>query len=127
LAALYKPAQNDDDEAKFVVITRPSTDATSWIHDRMPVCLTSAQASVWLDESKTWNDVNELLDRCDIELSAVPVSTFVSQTGHDGPECRRQVDPSEVQATQASPAKRRRLDDGKNRKITQFFSVSPKK
>ncbi len=77
------------------IITTNANRLTSTIHDRMPVILEPQDYDRWLDNS--YSDVaalQSLLAPNEVEpLRADPVSTFVNQVRHEGPECVAPMDP----------------------------------
>lgn len=80
----------DGEEIKTcTIITTEANDVLKPIHDRMPVILTKEAESVWLDPAI--QDPAKLLPLLTPyptdEMVAHPVSTWVNNPEHDGPEC----------------------------------------
>jgi len=75
-------------ESCALVTTRPN-ELMQRIHDRMPVLLTIAQCETWLDPKVT--DPAALAPLLEpspaADLQALAVSTYVSNSRHEGPAC----------------------------------------
>lgn len=71
------------------LITTDASPSTRAIHDRMPVILAETDYVLWLDEQIASRDrLLPLLKPCDDpRLEALPVSTFVNNPRHEGPQC----------------------------------------
>ena len=71
------------------VITCEPNDLMRPIHHRMPVLLDAAACERWLDPATT--DLGRLAPLLQpapaATMTAVPVSTYVSNARHEGPEC----------------------------------------
>jgi putative SOS response-associated peptidase YedK len=79
------------------VITSPPNDLMSPIHHRMPVMLSPDQFEPWLDPTTTSSDsLGALLHPAlSATMSAVAVSTYVSNVRHEGPACLAPAEPNE--------------------------------
>lgn len=65
------------------IVTTEANEMAAQIHDRMPVILDSADFDAWLDPA-----VDSQLHPFPAErMSVRPVSTFVNNVRHEGPEC----------------------------------------
>ncbi|KAI8816356.1 uncharacterized protein EV422DRAFT_546407 [Fimicolochytrium jonesii] len=73
----------------YTIITTSSSNALSWLHDRMPAILRSEEeVDKWLDpNTKFTDDIARLIRPTEEGLSWYPVSKFVSKTGNDSVEC----------------------------------------
>lgn len=73
-------------ELNFAVITATARGALTQVHDRMPLVLDPRHYAAWLDP--TTPEPEELLKPVEAEPDRLyPVSTFVNDPKHDGPEC----------------------------------------
>ena len=73
----------------FTVLTTDPCPATAAIHDRMPVLLDAAAHELWLDpEFPDTAHLQHLLRPWEEgDLTAEPVSTYVNNPRHEGPDC----------------------------------------
>jgi len=73
----------------FTIITTDANDTMAAIHDRMPVILDEDAYALWLDpEFDEPQALQQLLRPCDADfLVATPVSTYVNNPRHEGPQC----------------------------------------
>jgi putative SOS response-associated peptidase YedK len=93
MAGLWESWQSNESDSNpietFTVITTTANEATSGVHDRMPVILDTERQATWLDED--CDDVTALqpmLQPYDSErISVRPVSTYVNSVKHDDPRC----------------------------------------
>jgi putative SOS response-associated peptidase YedK len=71
------------------IVTTDANERLREIHDRMPVVLSAADYSLWLDPAtEDPATLANLLVPCDEdELIAEPVSTHVNQVANDDPQC----------------------------------------
>jgi putative SOS response-associated peptidase YedK len=98
MAGLWESWRPKDASAKpletFTVITTTANEATSFVHDRMPVILDQDQYLTWLDEA--FDDVESLKSMlgpyASERVALRPVSTYVNSVRHDDPRC---VEPEE--------------------------------
>jgi putative SOS response-associated peptidase YedK len=75
----------------FAILTRPANEAIAPLHDRMPVILSPAQESAWLDPMTPAGELTELAG-CLRSLSAEQtllsaVGEAVGDPRHDSPDC----------------------------------------
>lgn len=85
----------------FAIITTDPADYIAPIADRMPcvVDIDSPDVTRWLDHSDDdFQSKHQLLQQYDAdEFSITPVSTYVNNARHQGPECIKPVDlPSQL-------------------------------
>jgi putative SOS response-associated peptidase YedK len=71
----------------FTILTMPANDVVAPAHDRMPVVLPPDAARAWLDDPRFDPTVRATWTAFGHGLLATPVSSRVSSTAHDGPEC----------------------------------------
>ncbi|KAJ9447652.1 putative SOS response-associated peptidase YedK [Diplonema papillatum] len=84
----------------FVVVTRAATSTLSWIHDRVPLLLHTAEdIRQWLDETTPLSDsaplrlcVKQEDDKEYGKLAFHPVSKEVGKVAYQGPDCIKKVD-----------------------------------
>jgi putative SOS response-associated peptidase YedK len=71
------------------IITTNPNELVAPIHNRMPVILSSIVYSIWLDPSPQLPDTfrDLLIPYPSSEMVASPVSFYVNNPAHDGPEC----------------------------------------
>ncbi len=70
------------------IVTTTANAALQGIHHRMPVIVADADRARWLDVSFPVTEVADLLHPApDDLLVGVPVSRYVNNAAHDGPEC----------------------------------------
>ena len=76
------------------IITTSPNEVVAPIHDRMPVILPSIAYPLWLDPSpRTQFDLQNLIAPYPaVEMEASPVSPFVNNPAHTGPECLSRVE-----------------------------------
>lgn len=75
------------------LITVPSNRLLEPIHDRMPALLKPEEWSLWLDPRTPLETVQDLLRPYpDEELRAYPVTRYVNDPRHEGPECIRPLE-----------------------------------
>ena len=84
-------------ESCTIVTTEPN-ELMRTIHNRMPFMLTPEQCEPWLDASVTDGPkILALLQPQSAEsMSATPVSRYVSNVRHEGPECLAPAPPEDV-------------------------------
>jgi putative SOS response-associated peptidase YedK len=71
------------------IVTQPARPPVDGIHDRMPLVLTPARWTQWLDASATSAEaLAPLLEPQEPDLVAYGVSTHVNDPRHDDPECQ---------------------------------------
>ncbi len=83
-----------DEIISATIITTAANDLMTPIHHRMPVILHAADFDLWLDPKlQDGRQVNHLLQPLSGDLlRCYPVSTFVNNSRHDGPQCIEPVD-----------------------------------
>jgi len=95
-AGLFSVWKNDKGEEfpSFTIITTTPNKLMSEIHTRMPVILKEKYFDEWLNrENKNVEDLKRLLVSYPAaQMEAFPVSKFVSNSRHEGPECMKEVD-----------------------------------
>jgi putative SOS response-associated peptidase YedK len=70
----------------FAIVTTEANEAMQAIHDRMPLILSTEQFDAWLDPDNP--DPSDVLTSVpDEELELVPVSDYVNNARHEGPQC----------------------------------------
>jgi putative SOS response-associated peptidase YedK len=81
-------AKNATTESCTIITTEPNTILKP-IHHRMPVILDPKDFDLWLDPSvQTLEKLRPLFQPPPAEdMEAVPVSLYVNDPGHDGPQC----------------------------------------
>ena len=93
LAGLWEswrpPGSDGDGLESCSLITTEANELQSQIHDRMPVILDEADYDTWLDPTV---DDREMLERLLVpfpadRMTARPVSQYVNNARHEGPEC----------------------------------------
>ncbi|KAJ3036107.1 hypothetical protein HDV00_003083 [Rhizophlyctis rosea] len=98
-AGLWDHAVIDEKEYwTYTIVTTNSSSALSFLHDRMPVILTSEEdIDMWLDpDLKFTSKVASLMRPLETGLKWTPVSSFVSKVGNDSPECIQPADSKEA-------------------------------
>jgi len=72
----------------FTIITAAVNDKLAFVHNRQPVMLRRADLECWLDPASDPQQVRALLGaRLPASLSAIPVSTYVSNSRNEGARC----------------------------------------
>jgi putative SOS response-associated peptidase YedK len=109
-AGLWRPIAGGKDgvEKCFVIITVPSNDKMSALHDRMPAILSEEAEKIWLDPN--CDDKALLLSLLrpypDPFVNIYPVSTMVNSTKIDSKECIAPAAPvSDVLVEKEKPSK----------------------
>jgi putative SOS response-associated peptidase YedK len=75
------------------IITTSANGVVRPVHDRMPVILEPADYGQWLDPRTGADDLVALLRPAPEEaVTAIPVSSYVSNARNQGPDCIRHVD-----------------------------------
>ena len=78
----------DEVVESFAVITTAVNEKLAFVHNRQPVILARADLECWLDEATEPEQLHELLSaRLPAPLSAIPVSTYVSNSRNEGARC----------------------------------------
>jgi putative SOS response-associated peptidase YedK len=94
-AGLFSVWKNDKGEEfpSFTIITTEPNRLMEEIHTRMPVILSEKQLEQWLDrEYKDTAKLKTLLKPYPAaKMDAYPVSTYVSNSQHEGPDCMKPV------------------------------------
>jgi putative SOS response-associated peptidase YedK len=91
--AWHDPSKDEDDPSKWrlsmAIITRDAHVSPGEVHDRMPACLTRADADAWLGDSLGSQELWDLLDRSSVEVAAslrnYEVSRAVNSVKNNGP------------------------------------------
>ena len=83
-----------DQIESFTIITTSSNSLIAPMHDRMPVILPAEAYGLWLDaESKDLDHLTRLLKPYpEEEMLARPVSKWVNNPAHEGPDCIKGVE-----------------------------------
>jgi putative SOS response-associated peptidase YedK len=87
--AWYGPDKNYDQpplESCSLIVTDASALAAK-VHERMPVILDPVDYDAWLDPESEPERLQSLLVPYDGRLTARPVSTYVNDARHEGPQC----------------------------------------
>lgn len=72
----------------FAIITTAVNDKLAFVHNRQPVMLSRDQLGAWLSGETEPAALHGLLgSNLPVALSAVPVSTYVSNSRNEGPRC----------------------------------------
>jgi putative SOS response-associated peptidase YedK len=78
----------------FTILTTDPNEVVAPVHKRMPVILAAEHHGPWLDPDH--QDVNSLLPLLAPApselLESFPVSTYVNNPAHEGPDCIAPVD-----------------------------------
>lgn len=93
----------ETEEGKIIhsctIITRESNKILSWLHHRMPVCLSNEEeCQVWLNNDLSTEKVIRRLNDMILQeqtLSWHPVSTIVNNVLHKTADCRKEMKPQE--------------------------------
>ncbi|HEY3754556.1 MAG TPA: SOS response-associated peptidase [Opitutaceae bacterium] len=87
-AAIWEPASAEAPDTVALLTTRPNAVAAA-VHNRMPVVLPPDQVARWLGSEPLAGGEFEALTAplADEKLSERPVSRFVSNSRHEGPQC----------------------------------------
>lgn len=82
-------ADRPDAVETFTIITTDANEATTAIHDRMPVILDEEDYAMWLDPEFEGREALESLLRPypGEALQLTPVSTYVNNPRHEDPRC----------------------------------------
>ncbi|RPI07119.1 MAG: SOS response-associated peptidase [Ignavibacteriae bacterium] len=90
-AGLFSVWKNEKGEEfpSFTIVTTTPNTLMAEIHTRMPVILQERHYDEWLDrENKNTEDLKKLLlPYPAAQMEAFPVSSYVSDSRHEGPEC----------------------------------------
>ncbi|XP_077264627.1 abasic site processing protein HMCES-like isoform X3 [Temnothorax americanus] len=107
------------------IITRESNKVLSWLHHRMPVCLTSEEeCQLWLSKDLSTDVAVKTLNDTILQETALnwhPVSTVVNNGLNKTVDCRKKIRPKEIgqasfmtswlQKGSAGSNKRKSIDD----------------
>ncbi len=94
-AGLWEHWEGDGEVLEtFTILTTMPNELVDPIHDRMPVILPADAHERWLDHSITDpQGIVDLLGPIDpTGMVAIPVSTYVNDPRHEGPECAEPVE-----------------------------------
>ena len=70
------------------IITTAANELMQAIHDRMPVILNTKSLAAWIDPETGREEVTAVLASFPPKkMKAYPVSSWVNNPRHDGPEC----------------------------------------
>lgn len=85
----WRPAKDADVIESCTILTMAANARTEGIHDRMPVILDADAWPMWLDpELQEPAAIESLIAAAsELELELTPVSTYVNNARHEGPEC----------------------------------------
>jgi putative SOS response-associated peptidase YedK len=89
-AGLWEHWHSPDGELvdSYTFLTTAANEVMKPVHDRMPVILDPADYDRWLDRKRPGEALTPLLRPYEGKgLVAEPVSTFVNNPRHEGPEC----------------------------------------
>lgn len=72
----------------FAIVTTAVAEDLEFLHHRQPVMLRKDEALAWMDSATEDGQLDELCDsRVPMPLSVQPVSEYVNNTRHHGPQC----------------------------------------
>ena len=82
----------------FAIVTTAASPQLEFVHRRQPVMLSKLGAVEWMARDQDAAVLVDLMSpRLALDLSVVPVSTFVSNSRNNGPRCIEPVgDPTEL-------------------------------
>lgn len=87
-AGLWTPSPKPEAPATCAILTCRPNEMVKRIHDRMPVILTPEGRDVWLDASRSIDELRAVLAPLPAEaMEAYEVSTYVNAARNDGPQC----------------------------------------
>ncbi len=91
LAGLWERWVSKDGEVveSCSILTTAAKPPVTLLHDRMPIVLDASDHTAWLTPGTTREELRRILSREPPELELVPVSRFVNNANHEGPECLR--------------------------------------
>tara|TARA_B100002049_G_scaffold151728_1_gene113034 strand:- start:368 stop:694 length:327 start_codon:yes stop_codon:yes gene_type:complete len=101
LASLWDRWQSktsDEVVESFTIVTTAASPQLEFVHRRQPVMLSKLGAVEWMARDQEGTVLAGLMSpRLALDLSVVPVSTFVSNSRNNGPRCIEPVgDPTEL-------------------------------
>ena len=72
----------------FTIVTTAASPQLEFVHRRQPVMLSKPGAIEWMVQDQDGAVLADLMSpRLTLDLSVVPVSTFVSNSRNNGPRC----------------------------------------
>jgi putative SOS response-associated peptidase YedK len=97
LAGVWERWRDAEGETLYscAIVTTEATAALRPIHDRMPVILNREEREVWLDASRSQQELRALLRPYEGELEAYEVSSLVNSVKNDTAACVEPVTPSD--------------------------------
>ena len=89
LAGIWDRWVRDDQVlTSFALITTDVHPNLAFLHNRQPLLLADSEARLWLDSATTMPALQELLlPALPVDLQVTPVSEYVNNARHKGPEC----------------------------------------
>ena len=79
---------SDEIIESFTIVTTPASPQLEFVHRRQPVMLSKPGAIEWMAQDQDGAVLADLMSpRLTLDLSVVPVSTFVSNSRNNGPRC----------------------------------------
>ena len=91
LASLWERWQSktsDEMVESFTIVTTAASPQLEFVHRRQPVMLSKPGAIEWMAQDQDGAVLADLMSpRLALDLSVVPVSTFVSNSRNNGPRC----------------------------------------
>lgn len=77
-----------DDLYSFSIVTMPVAPDLAFLHHRQPLMLNRTDATIWLESDSREPKLQSLFEpRLAVDISVTPVSTFVSNSRNQGPQC----------------------------------------
>jgi putative SOS response-associated peptidase YedK len=72
----------------FTILTTSANALAAQVHDRMPVILSPLDSARWLDPASDPNALLRILEPYPAaDMTDTPVSTYVNNSRHEGPDC----------------------------------------
>ena len=76
----------------FAIITTETNAQLSFVHQRQPVMLSRSEACEWIDQDSNHDALKSLFQsRLPVDLSVIPVSSYVNYSSHNGEECIKPI------------------------------------
>ena len=79
--------ENGKELETCAIITTSAKGQLAEIHHRMPVCLQKGSVREWLSPDTQKQELLAMLNSSDDDIEMVPVSSYVNNAHHNGPEC----------------------------------------
>ncbi|KGP72087.1 SOS response-associated peptidase [Pontibacillus yanchengensis] len=94
-AGLWDRWKTDDRElVTCTILTKEANEFMEPIHKRMPIILPQEDEAWWMQhEERDPNEVHDYLQSLQVpNLQAYPVSTYVNNARHEGPDCIKSIE-----------------------------------